>query len=60
MAHAFQENYPLDWDCGPRGGPMGGNSRLEWSPCSVMNFRRMYNIYQDNWCMEGYTSAVHG
>ena len=34
---------------------MGGNGRMEWSPCSVMDFRRMYTEYvaSDQWCMTG-------
>ena len=45
--------HPNDWDCGHKGDIMGGNSRGQWSPCSVMDFRRMYTLYfsQDLWCL---------
>ena len=37
--------------CKP-GGPMGGRQG-PWSPCSVMDFRRMYLKYSNDWCLEG-------
>ena len=47
------DNHPTDWDCGLHGNIMGGNAREEWSPCSVMDFRRRYTDSVDNWCLEG-------
>ena len=55
------KNHPQDWDCGAgiedlgSGDIMGGNSRMEWSPCSVMAFRKYYTqmIATNAWCMEG-------
>ena len=47
------KNHPAEWECGLHGNIMGGNQRVEWSPCSVMDFRRMYTQYADNWCLEG-------
>ena len=37
--------------CKP-GGPMGGRAG-PWSPCSVMDFRRMYSRWSNDWCLEG-------
>ena len=37
--------------CSPN-GPMGGTPGA-WSPCSVMDFRRMYSKYSNDWCLEG-------
>ena len=37
--------------CSPN-GPMGGVQGA-WSPCSVMDFRRMYSKYSNDWCLEG-------
>ena len=55
------KNSPQDWDCGggiaetSNGDIMGGNDKVEWSPCSVMAFRKYYTqlIATNNWCMEG-------
>ena len=55
------KNHPQDWDCGAgtadlgSGDIMGGNSRMEWSPCSVMAFRQYYSrmIATNEWCMKG-------
>ena len=59
------KNYPQDWDCGhaPVSGDivlpgtiMGGNGRMEWSPCSVMAFRAHYTqmiAANGAWCMQG-------
>ena len=27
MGHTYTENYPPDWDCGPRGSIMSGNDK---------------------------------
>ena len=51
MAHSSGNGYPSDWDCGPNGPIMGGNSKAEWSPCSAMDYRRMYTIFSDDWCL---------
>ena len=61
------KNHPQDWDCGAgiedlgSGDIMGGNSRMEWSPCSVMAFRKYYTqmIATNNWCMEGKRELIH-
>ena len=58
-----KKNYPQDWDCGPGslpGGIMGGNARIEWSPCSVMAFRRYYSlmIATNEWCMQGKEKVI--
>ena len=37
--------------CSPN-GPMGGKAG-PWSPCSAMDFRRMYLQYSNEWCLEG-------
>ena len=55
------KNHPQDWDCGAgiedlgSGDIMGGNSRMEWSPSSVMAFRKYYTqmIATNEWCMQG-------
>ena len=55
------KNHPQEWDCGAgiedlgSGDIMGGNSRMEWSPCSVMAFRKYYTEMSatNEWCMEG-------
>ena len=55
------KNSPQDWDCGggiaqlSNGDIMGGNDKVEWSPCSVMNFRRHYTrmMASNKWCMQG-------
>ena len=60
------KNYPQDWDCGNGtadllpGGIMGGNKRMEWSPCSVMAFRRYYSlmIAANKWCMQGKEEVI--
>ena len=61
-----KKNYPQDWDCGGGtavllpGGIMGGNARIEWSPCSVMAFRRYYSltIAKNEWCMQGKEKVI--
>ena len=47
--------YPKDWDCGPVGSIVNNNWKNFWSPCNVMDFRRLYNKYSatNQWCMEG-------
>ena len=55
------KNAPQDWDCGggiaqaSNGDIMGGNDKVEWSPCSVMAFRQHYTrmIASNKWCMQG-------
>ena len=58
------KNHPQNWDCGAAAGTgdillpgdiMGGNSKMEWSPCSVMAFRAHYTqmIATHKWCMQG-------
>ncbi len=53
--------HPHDWNCGHKGDVMGGNSRGEWSPCSVMDFRRMFTDYisRDQWCMPGKNGLIN-
>ena len=46
-------SHPSDWDCGLHNSIMGGNGRMEWSPCNVMDFRRMYTKFSDDWCLPG-------
>ena len=46
-------SHPSDWDCGLHNSIMGGNGRMEWSPCNVMDFRRMYTKFSDSWCLPG-------
>ena len=61
-----KKNSPQDWDCGggiaqlSNGDIMGGNSKMEWSPCSVMAFRRYYSltIAKNEWCMEGKDKVI--
>ena len=61
-----KKNSPQDWDCGAgtadmgSGDIMGGNSRMEWSPCSVMAFRRYYSltIAKNEWCMQGKEKVI--
>ena len=57
-AHTQRNNpgkvYPLDWDCGNYGTIVGGNSRMEWSACAVMDMRKWYTTEsEDNWCLPG-------
>ena len=61
MPHVFDDgikNHPEDWDCLEEGSIMGGNARMEWSPCSVMSFRRLYTraSASNQWCLEGKTN----
>ena len=56
MGHVT-DAYPADWDCSPK-GPMGGKPG-PWSPCSVMDFRRMYSKYSNDWCLEGKWVALY-
>ena len=38
MPHVYDngvKNHPKNWDCGEEGSIMGGNARMEWSPCSA-------------------------
>ena len=61
-----KKNSPQDWDCGggiaqlSNGDIMGGNSKMEWSPCSVMAFRRYYSltIAKNEWCMQGKEKVI--
>ena len=61
-----KKNYPQNWDCGGGtevllpGSIMGGNARMEWSPCSVMAFRRYYSltIAKNEWCMQGKEKVI--
>ena len=58
MPHVFDngiKNHPEDWDCLEEGSIMGGNARMEWSPCSVMSFRRLYTraSASNEWGLEG-------
>ena len=53
IGHTFTRAYPPGWDCGPEGSIMGGNDIVNWNPCGVMDFRRMYTQYSDNWCLPG-------
>ena len=60
------KNHPQDWDCGAgtadlgSGDIMGGNGRMEWSPCSVMSFRQYYTRMKatNNWCMQGERQVI--
>ena len=47
MAHSTSARV----GCSPN-GPMGGTQGA-WSPCSVMDFRKMYTKYSNDWCLEG-------
>ena len=51
MGHSSEtEAYPSDWVCKPN-GPMGG-SPTPWSHCSEMDFRQMYTVFSDDWCLK--------
>ena len=60
------KNHPQDWDCGGGvevfypGTIMGGNSRMAWSPCSVMAFRKYYTqmMTTNEWCMQGKKKVI--
>ena len=52
--------FPSHWKCQSFNGAMGErcietsctrSSSLKWSPCTAMNFRRMYTLYSDQWCL---------
>ena len=61
-----KKKFAPDWDCGGGtanlefGDIMGGNSRREWSPCSVMAFRRYYSlmIAANKLCMQGKEEVI--
>ena len=52
---ASNSKYPKDWDCGPEGSIVNNNWKMFWSPCNVMDFRRLYTKYSatNTWCLEG-------
>ena len=58
MMHLDGRHYDGIWDCERNGVIMGGDWKVEWSPCNAMDVRRMYTEYHDIWCMPGMESKL--
>ena len=58
MMHLNGDQYDGIWDCKQNGVIMGGDWKVEWSPCNAMDVRRMYTEYHDIWCMPGMESKL--